>query len=59
MPTKSGQSPLMLAAVYDTIDCLKVLFKYGGLYLFKKDCSAMDSVKLAIKYDSKEANDFI
>ncbi|KAL4494524.1 hypothetical protein ABPG72_004426 [Tetrahymena utriculariae] len=59
MPTKSGHSPLMVGAVYDTVDCLKVLFKYGGLQLFKKDCSAMDCIKLAIKYDSKDASDFI
>ncbi|EAS03755.1 ankyrin repeat protein (macronuclear) [Tetrahymena thermophila SB210] len=59
MPTKSGHSPLMVGAVYDTVDCLKILFQYGGLQLFKKDCSAMDCIKLAIKYDSKDANDFI
>ncbi|KAL4445027.1 hypothetical protein ABPG74_018755 [Tetrahymena malaccensis] len=59
MPTKSGHSPLMVGAVYDTVDCLKILFKYGGLQLFKKDCSAMDCIKLAIKYDSKDANDYI
>lgn len=57
--TKTGHNLLMLAAVYDTIDCLEVLFKYGGLHLFKKDLSAMDSIKLALKYDSKDASDFI
>lgn len=58
-PTKSGHSPIMVASVYDAVDCLKVLCNYGGIQLFKKDYSAMDCIKLALKYDSKDAYEYI
>lgn len=42
----------MIAAVNDSLECIQLLLHYGGIALFQKDCSAMDALKLTLKYES-------
>ncbi len=49
-PSKDGWTPLMIAGIYGSIDCLRLLLKYGGIYSDVKDSNGKSAAELAEYY---------
>ena len=59
MKTKEGWTCLMIASIYKSLECLKLLYQYGGLQTQLTDCQDKTALKLAEFYGATECYEYI
>lgn len=59
MATKEGYTPIMICCIYKSNEALKMLLKYGGIYLQSKDNNGKTAIELGKKYGNAQCEDII